>query len=90
MARTPKRTWSTHEIVARWTPDRIRLLRLHMGMTQEELAKELETDAKNVCDWETGKHVPFRPRMREIQHLAEKSGFWKTIAPKEPEVEDDE
>jgi transcriptional regulator with XRE-family HTH domain len=48
-----------------WTGERIRELRLRLGLTQEDLAQRLGARSSTVCRWERGRRVP----MRVYQHL---------------------
>lgn len=40
------------------TPQEIRNIRLAMGMTQEDWAKQLKVSVNTVSRWETGTQVP--------------------------------
>jgi len=59
-----------------WTPDRIRMLRLHLGMTQKELAEALSVrGAPTVCEWEVGRRTPVRSTMLMLTILADEGRF---------------
>lgn len=58
-----------------WTGDQIRALRLHMGLTQREMADELAVRQQTISEWETGVHQPHRSSQRTLMLIAERAGF---------------
>lgn len=58
-----------------WTGEQIRALRLHMGMTQREMADELAVRQQTISEWETGVHQPHRSSQRTLMLIAERAGF---------------
>ncbi len=58
-----------------WDAERIKALRQHMGMTQQELSEELGTRQQTVSEWETGKYRPRGGMSRLLTLVAERVGF---------------
>lgn len=58
-----------------WNKDTIKAMRLHMGLTQKELAKQLLVRQQTISDWENGVHPPDRSNSRSLNQVAEQSGF---------------
>ncbi|HEX5690524.1 MAG TPA: helix-turn-helix transcriptional regulator [Roseiflexaceae bacterium] len=58
-----------------WKPDTIRALREHMGLTQREMADELEVRQQTISEWETGLHTPHRSTQKTLSMVAENAGF---------------
>lgn len=63
-----------------WNAERIRALRAHLRMTQEEVALRLGTRQQTISEWEVGKHRPRGTSLAMLTHLAESSGFASTYA----------
>jgi len=66
-----QRRWLRHE----WDARRIRALREHMGMTQQQMADELEVRQQTISEWETGVHRPHRSTQKTLSMVAERAGF---------------
>jgi putative transcriptional regulator len=58
-----------------WTPEAIRALREHMGLTQRELADELQVRQQTISEWETDAHTPHRSMQKTLAMVAERAGF---------------
>ena len=58
-----------------WQPGAIRALREHMGLTQREMADELEVRQQTISEWETGLHKPHRSTQKTLNMVAERAGF---------------
>jgi transcriptional regulator with XRE-family HTH domain len=58
-----------------WTAERVRALRQHLGLTQQQLAEELGTEQQRISEWETGMHQPSRITTTLLSLVAERSGF---------------
>jgi putative transcriptional regulator len=58
-----------------WDARRIRALREHMGMTQQQMADELEVRQQTISEWETGIHKPHRSTQKTLSMVAERAGF---------------
>lgn len=64
-----------------WTPVNIRLLRLHLGETQEQFAARIGLERRQtVHDWETGKRNPSGPVRKLLDIIAEDNGFTERVA----------
>jgi DNA-binding transcriptional regulator YiaG len=70
-----------------WDAKRIRALREHMGMTQQQMADELEVRQQTISEWETGVHKPHRSTQKTLSLVAERAGFvYQTEAQAEGEA----
>lgn len=58
-----------------WNSYSIKLLRLHMGLTQTEFAKQLGVRHQTVSEWERGLYEPTRATSKHLDLVAEKAGF---------------
>ncbi len=58
-----------------WDADQVRALRLHLGLTQQELAEELNVRQQTVSEWETGQYGPRGASERLLSMVAERAGF---------------
>ncbi|MEI7644893.1 MAG: helix-turn-helix transcriptional regulator [Chloroflexales bacterium] len=58
-----------------WDARKIRALREHMGMTQQQMADELEVRQQTISEWETGTHKPHRSTQKTLAMVAERAGF---------------
>jgi len=67
---TPRR-----ERAVRWDGRRVRALRTHLGLTQEELAEELGTRQQTISEWETDKYTPRGTSSTVLGIVAERSDF---------------
>lgn len=75
-----------------WDARRIKALREHMGMTQQQMADELEVRQQTISEWETGVHKPHRSTQKTLSLVAERAGFAYTVdklAAENPTVEDE-
>lgn len=67
-----------------WDARRIKALREHMQMTQQQMADELEVRQQTISEWETGVHKPHRSTQKTLSMVAERAGFaYSTEAPTE-------
>ncbi len=64
-----------------WDAQRIRALRAHMGMTQQQMADELEVRQQTISEWETGIHKPHRSTQKTLSMVAERAGFVYQVDP---------
>ena len=67
---TPKK-----DKAVRWDGRRVRALRTHLHMSQEELAEELGTRQQTISEWETGKYKPRGTSSTLLGVVAERSDF---------------
>ena len=58
-----------------WDANRIRELRRHMRMTQQQMSEELGIRQQTVSDWERGYHQPRGGMARLLTIVAERAGF---------------
>jgi DNA-binding transcriptional regulator YiaG len=58
-----------------WNSGLIKALRLHMSLTQEELAEELGVRQQTVSEWENGVYAPTRATSKYLNLVAEQAGF---------------
>jgi len=58
-----------------WNAEQVRALRRHMGLTQEELARELNVRQQTVSEWETGQYRPRGASERLLSMVAERAAF---------------
>ena len=64
-----------------WDARRIRALREFMGMTQQQMADELEVRQQTISEWETGVHKPHRSTQKTLSMVAERAGFTYQVDP---------
>jgi DNA-binding transcriptional regulator YiaG len=58
-----------------WDAGGVRALRQHLGLTQEEMARELGTRQQTISEWETGLYQPRGLSGRLLSLVAERAGF---------------
>ncbi len=58
-----------------WDAERIRQLRAHLGLTQADLADELNTRQQTISEWERGQYQPRGPAARLLTRVAEDARF---------------
>lgn len=58
-----------------WNSELIRALRLHMGLSQAEMARELGVRQQTVSEWEKGVYTPTRASSKHLTLVAEKAAF---------------
>jgi transcriptional regulator with XRE-family HTH domain len=49
----------------------VRLIRTHRGLTQEDLARELDVTVGTLNGWENGRHRPLRAQRKRLERMAE-------------------
>jgi len=60
---------------ASWDAGKVRALRRHLEMTQDEMAEELGTRQQTISEWETGMYRPRGLSERLLSMVAERAGF---------------
>lgn len=75
MSDTQSKAKRRRQVKYAWDPDMIRALREHMGLTQRELADQLEVRQQTISEWETGLHTPHRSTQKTLSMVAERAGF---------------
>ena len=63
------------EYVAEWDAQKIKALREHLGMTQQQLAEELGVRQQTISEWEVGMYQPRRSTSKYLALIAERAGF---------------
>lgn len=58
-----------------WTPERIRQLRLHLGLTQAALADTIQVRQATISEWESGLYRPRRMMRLVLTILADQAAF---------------
>ncbi len=58
-----------------WDAGGVRALRQHLGLTQQELAREMNTRQQTISEWETGLYQPRGPSEKLLSIIAERAGF---------------
>jgi DNA-binding transcriptional regulator YiaG len=58
-----------------WDSGRVRALREHMGLTQQEMADQLGTRQQTISEWETGMYQPRGASSTLLTMVAERAGF---------------
>ena len=58
-----------------WNAQRVRALRQHLGLTQEQMAAEMGTRQQTISEWETGRYQPRGTSVRLLALIAERGGF---------------
>ena len=59
----------------KWDPDRIKALREHLDMTQQQLADELGVRQQTISEWEVGVYIPRRSTQKYLSLIAERVRF---------------
>ena len=60
---------------ATWDAGRVKALRRHLNLTQQELAQEMGTRQQTISEWETGLYQPRGLSERLLTLVAEGAGF---------------
>ena len=58
-----------------WNAYRVRALRQHLGLTQQEMASELGTRQQTISEWEVGMYQPRGASATLLSMVAERAGF---------------
>ena len=58
-----------------WNSNRVQALRLHLGLTQRELADRLGTRQQTISEWETGMYKPRGTSTTLLSIIAEQAKF---------------
>jgi DNA-binding transcriptional regulator YiaG len=58
-----------------WNAKRVRALREQLGLTQQEMAEELNVRQQTVSEWETGAYQPRGASEKLLSMVAERAGF---------------
>ncbi|MEE9199568.1 MAG: helix-turn-helix domain-containing protein [Dehalococcoidia bacterium] len=71
-----------------WNRDSVRGLRDHLGMSQQEMARELGARQQTVSEWERGIYRPRGTSARLLSIIAERAGFEYRAGPRRDASED--
>lgn len=63
------------ESKAAWDAPSVRALRLHMKLSQDEMAAQLGTRQQTVSEWETGRYRPRGASATLLSMIAERAEF---------------
>jgi hypothetical protein len=63
-----------------WTGSMVYALRLHLGISQAELADRLGVRQQTISEWENQSYRPTRSRSKHLNMVAEKVGFDFTMS----------
>ena len=58
-----------------WNSEMVKALRLHLGLTQNQLAEQLGMRQQTISEWETGLYAPSRATSKYLSLVAERAGF---------------
>lgn len=72
---SPKYQVQSVDNLLRWNKDTIKAMRLELGLTQKEFAKELGIRQQTVSEWENGVYEPKRNMSKSLNCLAERTGY---------------
>ena len=64
-----------------WDSGRIRALRRHLGLTQQEMADRLGTRQQTISEWELGLYAPRGASATLLSMVAERADFEYQAAP---------
>lgn len=68
-----------------WDGYKVRALRQHMGLTQEQLSEELGVRQQTVSEWETRQYAPRGASATLLGMIAERADFEYGAAEDKPE-----
>ena len=60
---------------AAWDKQRVRALRKHLSLTQDQMARELGTRQQTISEWERGLYKPRGASQTLLTLVAERAGF---------------
>ena len=58
-----------------WNAETVRALRKHMGLTQKQLAEQINARQQTISEWETGMYKPRGTTIALLNIIAERAGF---------------
>jgi DNA-binding transcriptional regulator YiaG len=58
-----------------WDAARVKALRDHLGLTQQQLAEELSVRQQTISEWEQGVYQPRRSSCKLLTMFATEAGF---------------
>ena len=72
--------FSTRMTPPAWDANAVRALRRHLGLSQQEMARELGVRQQTVSEWETGAYQPRGASSTLLTLVAERTRFPYTTA----------
>ena len=66
---------------AKWDSGRVRALREHLGLTQQQMADQLGTRQQTISEWETGMYQPRGASAKLLSIIAEQAKFKYDASP---------
>ncbi|MBI2868298.1 MAG: helix-turn-helix domain-containing protein [Chloroflexi bacterium] len=60
---------------AQWDAGRVKALRKHLGLTQQEMSARLGTRQQTISEWETGLYQPRGASAQLLSIVAEEARF---------------
>ncbi|NLE08640.1 MAG: helix-turn-helix domain-containing protein [Dehalococcoidales bacterium] len=66
-----------------WDDKKIKALRKHLGLTQQEMAGQLGTRQQTISEWELGLYRPRGASSTLLSMVADRSGFMYDASPPE-------
>ena len=64
-----------------WNKERVRALRKHLSLTQDQMARELGTRQQTISEWERGLYRPRGASKTVLGIVAERAGFKYDASP---------
>jgi len=80
---------SRRKVKYQWDAESIRVLREHLGLTQQQMSEELGTRQQTISEWETGMYRPRGGMNRLLILVAERAGFDYQAVREESEGEEE-
>lgn len=90
MAEKQRKSKQRPSVRFNWSKEQIRALRVHMDLTQREMADELEVRQQTISEWETGTHQPHRTTLRILSMIAEQAHFTYQVSEKPADAPPDD
>ena len=82
---------TTRKPDSQWDAERVKALRDHLGLTQQQMSEELGTRQQTISEWERGMYRPRGVSRAMLNIIAERAGFgYDASPPKEPNEPDEE
>ena len=66
---------------AEWDKQRVKALRKHLSLTQDQMARELGTRQQTISEWERGLYRPRGASKTVLSIVAERAGFRYNASP---------
>ena len=75
---------------AEWDKQRVKALRKHLSLTQDQMARELGTRQQTISEWERGLYRPRGASKTVLSIVAERADFQYNAYPKNaPDANED-